>query len=165
MMDNTIKRLAGERLVSLVIHDWGALIGMLYENQYPTRVKRLVVMDVGILHFPDLRYVFHILLYQVTFAISYMVSQLVCLRAGNVLFKGFLALCYVCKPLLAPTPHDVIHRPFHHLHVEMCYPYFYLYMHYVCGRLIMPTFPTAPVLFLVSVILCSAGWYYVMLES
>ncbi|MGR8921663.1 MAG: alpha/beta fold hydrolase [Gammaproteobacteria bacterium] len=37
----------GDGPVTLVIHDWGAYIGYLYEKQHPERVASIVAMDIG----------------------------------------------------------------------------------------------------------------------
>ena len=38
--------------VTLVVHDWGGMIGMLYACQNPGRVKRLVILNTGAFHLP-----------------------------------------------------------------------------------------------------------------
>ena len=113
MMHNTIMKLKPriDQKVNLILHDWGSIVGMLYQNKYPDNVQKLVVMDVGIIYFPELKYLFHMLLYQVTFALCYYLSQMLHINIGNFLYKCFLILLYTF-PELSPTPYDKVHRIF-----------------------------------------------------
>ncbi len=38
--------------ITLVVHDWGGMIGMGYATRYPDRIKRLVVLNTGAFHLP-----------------------------------------------------------------------------------------------------------------
>jgi pimeloyl-ACP methyl ester carboxylesterase len=38
--------------ITLVVHDWGGMIGMLYANQFPDRIKRIVILNTGAFHLP-----------------------------------------------------------------------------------------------------------------
>ncbi|MFQ3209594.1 MAG: pimeloyl-ACP methyl ester carboxylesterase [Colwellia sp.] len=38
--------------ITLVVHDWGGMIGMGYAARYPERIKRLVVLNTGAFHLP-----------------------------------------------------------------------------------------------------------------
>ena len=38
--------------VTLVLHDWGGMIGMAYAHRQPERVKRLVVLNTAAFHLP-----------------------------------------------------------------------------------------------------------------
>jgi haloalkane dehalogenase len=40
------------RDVTLVVHDWGGMIGMAWAARHPERVKRLVVLNTGAFHLP-----------------------------------------------------------------------------------------------------------------
>lgn len=134
---------------SFVLHDWGSVVGMRYQNKYPNNISKLIVLDVGIVYIPEIAYIFHFMLYQMTFGFSYMVSQLINWYIGNIIFKAFLLLIYKFR-FLHPVPYDKIHRPFHDINVNMCYLYFYAYMHFFCGKFIMPNFPNCPILFMVT---------------
>ena len=116
-----------DKEVILIVHDWGSIVGMLYQIRYPHMVARMVVLDVGILQFPQLQHLFHMVFYQLSFALLYAFSQLVSVSVGNALFKAFLALLSVFR-CLGPAPHDRMHRPWAELHVEMCFLYFYFYI-------------------------------------
>ncbi|WP_299008342.1 alpha/beta fold hydrolase [uncultured Shewanella sp.] len=39
--------------ITLVVHDWGGMIGMGYAARYPDRIKRLVVLNTGAFHLPQ----------------------------------------------------------------------------------------------------------------
>jgi len=38
--------------ITLVVHDWGGMIGMGYAMRYPERIKRLVILNTGAFHLP-----------------------------------------------------------------------------------------------------------------
>ena len=38
--------------ITLVVHDWGGMIGMLYASRYPERIKRLVILNTAAFHLP-----------------------------------------------------------------------------------------------------------------
>ena len=38
--------------ITLVVHDWGGMIGMGYASRYPERIKRLVILNTGAFHLP-----------------------------------------------------------------------------------------------------------------
>ena len=39
--------------ITLVVHDWGGMIGMNYATRYPERIKRLVVLNTSAFRLPD----------------------------------------------------------------------------------------------------------------
>jgi len=38
--------------ITLVVHDWGGMIGLGYAARYPERIKRLVILNTGAFHLP-----------------------------------------------------------------------------------------------------------------
>ncbi len=38
--------------ITLVVHDWGGMIGMAYAVRHPERIKRLVILNTGAFHLP-----------------------------------------------------------------------------------------------------------------
>lgn len=38
--------------LTLVVHDWGGMIGMAYATRHPDRIRRLVVLNTGAFHLP-----------------------------------------------------------------------------------------------------------------
>jgi haloalkane dehalogenase len=51
-LDRLIEHLGLER-VTLVVHDWGGMIGTTWAAQNPDRVARMVVMNTGAFHLPE----------------------------------------------------------------------------------------------------------------
>jgi haloalkane dehalogenase len=39
--------------ITLVVHDWGGMIGLGYAARYPERIKRLVILNTGAFHLPQ----------------------------------------------------------------------------------------------------------------
>lgn len=39
--------------ITLVVHDWGGMIGMGYAARYPERIKKLVILNTGAFHLPE----------------------------------------------------------------------------------------------------------------
>lgn len=38
--------------ITLIVHDWGGMIGMAYASRYPDRIARLVILNTGAFHLP-----------------------------------------------------------------------------------------------------------------
>ncbi len=38
--------------ITLVLHDWGGMIGMAYATRYPERIKRLIILNTSAFHLP-----------------------------------------------------------------------------------------------------------------
>jgi len=51
-LDDLLERLGVRENVTLVLHDWGGMIGMAWANRRPERVKRLVVLNTAAFHMP-----------------------------------------------------------------------------------------------------------------
>ncbi len=39
--------------ITLVVHDWGGMIGMAYATRHPERIKRLVILNTSAFHLPN----------------------------------------------------------------------------------------------------------------
>ncbi|ASJ97028.1 alpha/beta fold hydrolase [Shewanella marisflavi] len=39
--------------ITLIVHDWGGMIGMGFAARYPERIKKLVVLNTGAFHLPE----------------------------------------------------------------------------------------------------------------
>jgi len=39
--------------ITLIVHDWGGMIGMTYASRYPERIARLVVLNSAAFHLPQ----------------------------------------------------------------------------------------------------------------
>ncbi len=133
-----------------VIHDWGSHIGTRYQNTHPDVVKSLTMVDVGICSMTSLP-IFHCLLivgYQVWFAMSYFLSQIIGLTLATLFFK-----IYFWLPVPAdykPNPKKV-HVPVSSITPLMCYPYYHLLRELLTtGNMKLPQFPSCPTLYVVS---------------
>ena len=49
-LENLLDALHLDRPVSLVVHDWGGLIGCAYATRYPGRISRMVVLNTAAFH-------------------------------------------------------------------------------------------------------------------
>ena len=50
MLDRTVNNLIGEKAkFDFVVHDWGSIIGLLYQNKHPDRIGKFITL--GILYF------------------------------------------------------------------------------------------------------------------
>ncbi len=51
-LDSLLEHLGIDRDITLVVHDWGGMIGMAYASRHPDRIRRLVVLNTGAFHLP-----------------------------------------------------------------------------------------------------------------
>ena len=51
-LDELLDRIGVREKVTLVLHDWGGMIGMAWAHRRPERVKRLVVLNTAAFHLP-----------------------------------------------------------------------------------------------------------------
>ena len=52
-LDALLEHLDVKENITLVVHDWGGMIGMGYAARYPERIKRLVILNTGAFHLPQ----------------------------------------------------------------------------------------------------------------
>jgi pimeloyl-ACP methyl ester carboxylesterase len=154
MLNNTIDLLIPDKSkkVNFVMHDWGSFYGLVYENRFPQRVKKLVALDVGVIssiRSPPVMDLVKILLYQWWFAGSYLVSQAINFNLGNYLFKLFFRITPSC---LHPWPHDkIFHRKDQEVTVSVCYLYYHFWRKYILSLSLRPfeaKYPTSPTYFI-----------------
>lgn len=71
--------------ITLVVHDWGGMIGMGYAARYPERIKRLVILNTGAFHLPKTK--------------SLPLSLWICRNTilGTVLVRGFNAFSSIAS--------------------------------------------------------------------
>ncbi len=43
--------------ITLIVHDWGGMIGMSYANRYPQRIRQLVILNTAAFHLPVAKHV------------------------------------------------------------------------------------------------------------
>jgi len=54
-LEALLDSLAIKKEITLVVHDWGGMIGMGYAARYPERIKRLVILNTGAFHLPKVK--------------------------------------------------------------------------------------------------------------
>lgn len=83
--------------LTLVVHDWGGMIGMAVATKFPERFRRLVVLNTGAFHLPATKPV----PWQLRLARSPLGAVLV--RGFNAFSRGAVRSCVARRPM----PHDV----------------------------------------------------------
>jgi haloalkane dehalogenase len=51
-LEALLDHLAVDKNITLVVHDWGGMIGMGYAARYPDRIKKLVILNTAAFHLP-----------------------------------------------------------------------------------------------------------------
>ena len=51
-LDALLNHLEIKSKITLVVHDWGGMIGMAYATRYPERIARIVILNTGAFHLP-----------------------------------------------------------------------------------------------------------------
>jgi len=51
-LEALLEHLDADRDITLVVHDWGGMIGMAYASRHPGRIKRLVLLNTAAFHLP-----------------------------------------------------------------------------------------------------------------
>jgi cis-3-alkyl-4-acyloxetan-2-one decarboxylase len=51
-LERLLEKLEIRENITLVLHDWGGMIGMAYAVRHPERIKRLVILNTGAFHLP-----------------------------------------------------------------------------------------------------------------
>lgn len=108
-----------------VAHDWGSIVAQLYENKYPDRISKIVLLDVGRGVDPTPRGRFVFIFFQISLAIIYVLFKIFGHFLGNLIFRSFERL--IPRSLRA-IPYDAkYHPPADTMDVHLCYPYIYLW--------------------------------------
>jgi pimeloyl-ACP methyl ester carboxylesterase len=132
----------------VVGHDWGSVIALCFQNKYPELVKKLCLLDVGIVKPENAPIVdlVKILIYQWWWAIAYVIAQLLSFALGDMVFKSYMLF----KPLLHPCPEDSLHIPVTDMTVARCYPYYQFWEAMLTGKPVKAVYPTqnCPLLFM-----------------
>ena len=81
--------------LTLVVHDWGGMIGMAYATKYPERIRRLVVLNTGAFHLPTSKPV----PWQLKLARGPLGALLV--RGFNAFSRGAVRSCVTRTPMSA----------------------------------------------------------------
>jgi haloalkane dehalogenase len=51
-LEALLDHLSIDRQITLILHDWGGMVGMTYAARHPERIARLVVMNTAAFHMP-----------------------------------------------------------------------------------------------------------------
>lgn len=79
--------------LTLVVHDWGGMIGMAFATKYPNRIRRLVILNTGAFHLPKTKPV----PWQLKLARSPVGALLV--RGFNAFSRGAVKSCVTRNPM------------------------------------------------------------------
>ncbi|KAK3281856.1 hypothetical protein CYMTET_10377 [Cymbomonas tetramitiformis] len=112
--------------VTLVAHDWGAFVAILYANKYPDAIKNLITLDVGLGAPIGLVTV----TYQLWLAIAFIFSQLWLGTIGDLMMLLFPWKLIGPCPYETKIPKRLSGRPGSY----MCYPYFQLWKMVLFGK-------------------------------
>jgi pimeloyl-ACP methyl ester carboxylesterase len=136
----------------LVCHDWGAFLGLLYQTSYPENISKLVLFDIGMtsLGSADLKSIFHIMIYQLWFCFSFIISQVLGVFIGTLVMGIFFIPIF--KPLW--PSHDRPLVPREEIRADKCYPYLALWKDLIVLKEPKVTFPTMPTFFMVGNTIC-----------
>jgi len=92
-LDQWLEKLDATRDLTLVVHDWGGMIGMAYATRYPDRIRRLVILNTGAFHLPSTKAV----PWQLKLARGFLGSLLV--RGLSAFSRGAVRTCVTRRPM------------------------------------------------------------------
>ncbi len=92
-LEDWLSQVGTTRDLTLVVHDWGGMIGMAYATKHPDRVRRLVVLNTGAFHLPGAKPV----PWQLKLARSPLGAVLV--RGFNAFSSGAVHSCVTRRPM------------------------------------------------------------------
>lgn len=147
-LDVTLDQKVSQDRYTLVCHDWGAFIGLLYQTKFPDKVKKLVLLDVGMVtpFTASLKSLLYVSMYQIWFVISFLASRVIGAYLGTI-FMGIFYLP-IFKPLWPSYDRPPVPR--REISVNKCYPYLYLWKDLLSLKFPNITFPICPTLYMVS---------------
>lgn len=91
LLDST----ASNNNLTLIVHDWGGMIGLAYATRYPDRIKRLIISNTAGFHIPKGKQVPWQLKLTRTPVIGALLNQ-----GFNAFPKGAVSKCVTRKPML-----------------------------------------------------------------
>lgn len=92
-LETWLDRIGVTSNLTLVVHDWGGMIGMTYATRFPERIKRLVILNTGAFHLPKSKPV----PWQLKLARSAFGAVLV--RGFNAFSRGAVKSCVTRRPM------------------------------------------------------------------
>ena len=94
-LERWLENLDATQDLTLVVHDWGGMIGMAYATKFPERIRRLVVLNTGAFHLPESKPV----PWQLKMARGLLGAVLV--RGFNTFSRGAVQSCVTRRPMSA----------------------------------------------------------------
>jgi len=80
--------------ITLVLHDWGGMIGMVYATRHPERIRRLVILNTGAFHLPKTKP----FPWSLWFCRNRLLGPLL-VRGGNAFCRAAVRMCVARRPL------------------------------------------------------------------
>jgi len=146
----------GRHSFSLLVHDWGAFLGLSYATSHPQRITRMAVFDVGMLSQPSLKQALVVMFYQGWFAFAFLLSCTPLI--GPLIADLFLAAFFYTpiNSLFGPCPyekktgmHAALKEGRGRVTARMCYVYFRFWLSLLLrDGAPKAKFPQCPTLFL-----------------
>lgn len=153
LMHFTIRQsTAKDEKILLVGHDWGSYVAHKYQNKHPEMVRKLVLLDVGMIKLftSSLDQLLFIAIYQSWFAISFIVSQTLSRYLGQLMLFVFSLPIFASMFKGIWEEREVGTRMGRDDKVVLrCYPYYHLWKLLLSNTIVYPHFPTCPLLYLV----------------
>lgn len=105
--------------IHLVAHDWGAAAAILYAQEYPTTLTKLVFVDIAPFHILELgaRGMFTFISYQSFLALCFVLSRI--LPRTSWWFSSFVSLYPWKSTIFSPGDFGDVSR----VQPDQCYPY------------------------------------------
>ena len=114
-LEHWLDKLQAVRDLTLIVHDWGGMIGMAYATKHPDRIKRLVVLNTGAFHLPATKPV----PWQLKLARSPFGALLV--RGFGTFSRGAVQSCVTRRPMPGePTARRMTRGPTDSLSIALC---------------------------------------------
>ncbi len=97
-LDTLLNSLHADENLTLIVHDWGGMIGMAYATRHPKKIKRLVISNTAAFHVPDGKQI----PWQLKLARTPLIGALL-IQGLNAFCRGAVMRCITRKPM----PDDV----------------------------------------------------------
>ncbi|MFQ5660528.1 MAG: alpha/beta fold hydrolase [Gammaproteobacteria bacterium] len=97
-LEELLEQLAVKQGITLILHDWGGMIGMAYAIRYPDRIKRLVIMNTTAFHLEGMKP----LPWQLILARIPLIGATL-VQGFNAFCRGAVRRCVTREPMAAET--------------------------------------------------------------
>lgn len=93
-LEALLSSLGADKNLTLIVHDWGGMIGLAYATHYPDKIKRLIISNTAGFHIPEGKQVPWELKLTRTPVIGALLNQ-----GFNAFPKGAVSKCVTRKPM------------------------------------------------------------------